>query len=47
MDPVNFSLTIEVPHAKFEAFTAMIFQVEVFWVVKPCTTLKDGGSMDL
>jgi hypothetical protein len=43
----------------FEAFTVMMFQVEVYWVVTPCSVvvgyqrfrgpccLDDGGSMDL
>jgi len=27
-------------HASFEAFTAMMFQVGVFWVVTHCTTRR-------
>jgi hypothetical protein len=41
-------------HASFEAFTAVTFQVEVFWVVTPCDAVwccgrihEDGGGMDL
>jgi len=26
-------------HVNFEAFTAVIFQVEVFWVVTPCSAV--------
>jgi hypothetical protein len=26
-------------HASFEAYTAVIFQVEVFWVVTPCSVV--------
>jgi len=34
-------------HASFEAFTAVMFEVEVIWVVTPCSVVVDGGSMDL
>jgi hypothetical protein len=33
--------------ASFEAFTAMIFLVEVFWLVTPCSVVVGGGIMDL
>jgi hypothetical protein len=39
-------------YARFEVFTAVKSQVEVFWIVTPCTDVvqyqdEDGGSMDL
>jgi hypothetical protein len=38
-------------HASFEAFTAVMFQVEVFWYVTPCSVVvgflpEDGSSRD-
>jgi hypothetical protein len=29
----------EIFDARFEAFTAVIFQLEVFWVVTPCSVV--------
>jgi hypothetical protein len=34
------------PFANFEAFTAVMFLVDVFWVVTLCGVVV-GGSMDL
>jgi hypothetical protein len=36
---VNCSLPIEIPDASLEAFIAMMFQVEVFWFVTPCSVV--------
>jgi hypothetical protein len=36
--------------ASFDAFTAVTFHVEVFWVFTPCSVvvhLEDGSSIDL
>jgi hypothetical protein len=35
--PFNYS-------ASFEAFMVVIFQVEVFWVVTPCSVVRYKGS---
>jgi hypothetical protein len=34
-----FTFTFISPNASFEAFTAVMFQVAVFWVVKPCSVV--------
>jgi hypothetical protein len=34
----NWKQLIDI-HASFEAFTAVMFQVDVFWVVTPCSVV--------
>jgi hypothetical protein len=33
-----------VSYASFEAFTALTFQVEFFWVVRPCDVMVEHQS---
>jgi hypothetical protein len=35
----HFHVPTHTPNAGFEAFTAAMFQVEVFWVVTPCSVV--------
>jgi hypothetical protein len=34
-------------HASFEAFAAVMFDVEVIWVVSPCCVVVVGGRLPL